>query len=69
MELIFTILTMVLAFTNAYQAGRLMTTMDIDRIEGKVFDKTRAVLILFNILCSFYFIISLYGTGINRGLQ
>ena len=63
MELFFTLLTMVLAFTNAYMAGKLKASLDIDKVLGLRFDKTRGFLVLLNIIFSLYFIISLYGRG------
>ena len=67
MNTLLLIADMIFAFLCAYNAGMLKTCMDIDRIEGKPLDKTRAFLAVGNTLCSIYMIIAIYGMGLKHG--
>lgn len=69
METLFTVLSFVLAFYSAYQAGQFKAMIDIDQADGRKADKQCYILWALNIGISIYFIISVYGAGIRAGLS
>jgi len=60
------VITMILAFFLAFQAGQMKALIDVDRVEGKKSDWKLYFFLVANTLISVYLIISVYGAGINR---
>jgi hypothetical protein len=63
------ILDIALAAFCLFQAGKFGSIMDIDRQEGRKTETTFHVLYWLDIFFGLYFIICVYGKGIERGLQ
>lgn len=66
MDLAILLLNMILAFTNAYMAGKLRAALEIAQLEGLPRNWSMTALWAANVICAVYFIISIYGAGISR---
>lgn len=63
------IITMILAFFLAFQAGQMKAMIDINKVDGIKSEWKLYFFLICNSLISIYMIISLYGAGITRGIQ
>jgi hypothetical protein len=67
MSVVLLVINMVLAFTLAYQSGKMKAMIDIDKIDGKETDVKIKVLWIADALISAYLIVSIYGAGVTNG--
>lgn len=69
MHLLHLLITMGLAFILAYNAGRMSTMTDVDKIEGKKTTIWVYVIKYASVVLSFMCIVMVYGKGLARGVM
>lgn len=67
MSVVLLVINMVLAFTLAYQSGKMRAMIDIDEIDGKKVDFKIYALWIADAMISAYLIVSIYGAGVTHG--
>ena len=63
------IIDIICAAVCLYQAGKFAVIMDFDRQDGRKTETQFHLLYWLDIFFGLYFIIAVYGKGIERGLQ